>query len=157
MYGKRNEGISTSPTQLGITSGTATNIISNTPESKVGGELEIVPDVYTPRIKDYAIWIRFKDKDGNEKAQPYNDKFGRQMRWRPSLEEWGPYQKMQKEREQKEQDEISRGKDIRGFKAKHRALMSSTSVCMMSDLNVRKIIFHGVMNNANLPHTQRIQ
>ena len=44
------------------------------------------------------------------------------MRWRPSLEEWGPYQKMQKEREQKEQDEISRGKDIRGFKAKHRAL-----------------------------------
>lgn len=122
MYGERNEEISTSPTQLGITSGTATNIISNTPESKVGGELEIVPDVYTPRIKDYAIWIRFKDKDGNEKAQPYNDKFGRQMRWRPSLEEWGPYQKMQKEREQKEQDEISRGKDIRGFKAKHRAL-----------------------------------
>ncbi|HFD2797861.1 transglycosylase SLT domain-containing protein [Klebsiella quasipneumoniae] len=121
-YGERGEKIETSPTQLGITSGSAPVITSNTPESRIGGELEITPDVLTTRNGDYAIMVRMKDKDGNESVQPFYDKFGRLMRWKPSLEDWEPYKKMQQEREQQGEDEISRGKDIRGFKEKHRAL-----------------------------------
>ncbi|MDM9674011.1 transglycosylase SLT domain-containing protein [Raoultella planticola] len=121
-YGKRRDEISTSPTQLGITSGSAPVITSNTPESRIGGELEITPDVLTTHNGDYAIMVRMKDKEGIESVQPYYDKFGRPMRWKPSLEVWEPYQKMQRERAQQEEYEISRGKDIRGFKEKHRAL-----------------------------------
>lgn len=40
-YGEREGKIETSPTQLGITSGSAPVITSNTPESRIGGELEI--------------------------------------------------------------------------------------------------------------------
>ncbi|MGK0799974.1 transglycosylase SLT domain-containing protein [Klebsiella pneumoniae] len=121
-YGDRRDEISTSPTQLGITSGSAPVIMSNTPESRIGGELEITPDVLTTHNGDYAIMVRMKDKEGIESVQPYYDKFGRPMRWKPSLEVWEPYQKMQRERAQQEEYEISRGKDIRGFKEKHRAL-----------------------------------
>ncbi|HBR5210782.1 TPA: transglycosylase SLT domain-containing protein [Klebsiella pneumoniae] len=121
-YGDRRDEISTSPTQLGITSGSAPVITSNTPESRIGGELEITPDVLTTHNGDYAIMVRMKDKEGIESVQPYYDKFGRPMRWKPSLEVWEPYQKMQRERAQQEEYEISRGKDIRGFKEKHRAL-----------------------------------
>ncbi|HAT1601325.1 TPA: transglycosylase SLT domain-containing protein [Klebsiella pneumoniae] len=121
-YGDRRDEISTSPTQLGITSGSAPVITSNTPESRIGGELEITPDVLTTYNGDYAIMVRMKDKEGIESVQPYYDKFGRPMRWKPSLEVWEPYQKMQRERAQQEEYEISRGKDIRGFKEKHRAL-----------------------------------
>ncbi|EQB2479910.1 transglycosylase SLT domain-containing protein [Klebsiella michiganensis] len=121
-YGDRRDEISTSPTQLGITSGSAPVITSNTPESRIGGELEITPDVLTTHNGDYAIMVRMKDKEGIESVQPYYDKFGRPMRWKPYLEVWEPYQKMQRERAQQEEYEISRGKDIRGFKEKHRAL-----------------------------------
>ena len=121
-YGDRRDEISTSPTQLGITSGSAPVITSNTPESRIGGKLEITPDVLTTHNGDYAIMVRMKDKEGIESVQPYYDKFGRPMRWKPSLEVWEPYQKMQRERAQQEEYEISRGKDIRGFKEKHRAL-----------------------------------
>lgn len=121
-YGDRRDEISTSPTQLGITSGSAPVITSNTPESRIGGELEITPDVLTTHNGDYAIMVRMKDKEGIESVQPYYDKFGRPMRWKPSLEVWEPYQKMQRERAQQEEYEIYRGKDIRGFKEKHRAL-----------------------------------
>lgn len=121
-YGDRRDEISTSPTLLGITSGSAPVITSNTPESRIGGELEITPDVLTTHNGDYAIMVRMKDKEGIESVQPYYDKFGRPMRWKPSLEVWKPYQKMQRERAQQEEYEISRGKDIRGFKEKHRAL-----------------------------------
>lgn len=121
-YGDRRDEISTSPTQLGITSGSAPVITSNTPESRIGGELEITPDVLTTHNGDYAIMVRMKDKEGIESVQHYYDKFGRPMRWKPSLEVWEPYQKMQRERAQQEEYEISRGKDIRGFKEKHRAL-----------------------------------
>ncbi|MCS6364149.1 hypothetical protein KQ281_22315, partial [Klebsiella pneumoniae] len=48
--------------------------------------------------------------------------FGRPLRWKPDIEKWGPYQKMQQEREKQGEEEILRGKDIRGFKEKHRAL-----------------------------------
>lgn len=44
------------------------------------------------------------------------------MRWKPSLEEWAPYKKMQQEREEHDRNELQRGQDIRGFKDKHRAL-----------------------------------
>lgn len=121
-YGDRRDEISTSPTQLGITSGSAPVITSNTPESRIGGELEITPDVLTTRNGDYAIMVRMKDKEGIESVQPYYDKFGRPMRWKPSLEDWEPYKKMQHERERQGEEEISRGKAIRGFKEKHRAL-----------------------------------
>ncbi|HDX8890781.1 transglycosylase SLT domain-containing protein [Klebsiella oxytoca] len=121
-YGDRRDEISTSPTQLGITSGSAPVITSNTPESRIGGELEITPDVLTTHNGDYAIMVRMKDKDGIESVQPYYDKFGRPMRWKPSLEDWEPYKKMQHERERQGEEEISRGKAIRGFKEKHRAL-----------------------------------
>lgn len=121
-YGERTETISTDPTKLGITSGSASVITTNTPESRIGGELEITPDLLTARNGDYAIMVRMKDKSGIESVQPYYDKFGRQMRWKPSLEEWGPYQKMQQESGQQERNEIARGKSIRGFKEKHRVL-----------------------------------
>ncbi|HFY0733486.1 TPA: transglycosylase SLT domain-containing protein [Citrobacter amalonaticus] len=122
MYGDRQETITTSPTQLGITSGNAPVVETKTPESRIGGELEITPDVLTSRQGDYAIMVRTKDKDGIEAVQPFYDKHGRPMRWKPSLEEWEPYKKMQQEREQRDQDEMMRGQAIRGFKDKHRAL-----------------------------------
>lgn len=122
MYGDRQETITTSPTQLGITSGNAPVIETKTPESRIGGELEITPDVLTSRQGDYAIMVRTKDKDGIEAVQPFYDKHGRPMRWKPSLEDWEPYKKMQQEREQRAQNELTRGQDIRGFKDKHRAL-----------------------------------
>lgn len=120
-YGDRKETITTSPTQLGIPGG-APAIESKTPESRIGGELEITPDMLTSRSGDYAIMVRTKDKDGIEGVQPFYDKYGRPMRWKPSLEEWEPYKKIQQEREQSEQNELLRGQDIRGFKDKHRAL-----------------------------------
>ena len=121
-YGEREGKIETSPTQLGITSGSAPVIKSNTPESRIGGELEITPDVLTTHNGDYAIMVRMKDKDGIESVQPYYDKYGRPMRWKPSLEDWKPYQVMQKESEIKGQQEIIRGQEIRNFKDKHRAM-----------------------------------
>ena len=121
-YGEREGKIETSPTQLGITSGSAPVIKSNTPESRIGGELEITPDVLTTHNGDYAIMVRMKDKDGIESVQPYYDKYGRPMRWKPSLEDWKPYQDMQKESEIKGQQEIIRGQKIRNFKDKHRAM-----------------------------------
>ncbi|HBS6309687.1 TPA: transglycosylase SLT domain-containing protein [Klebsiella pneumoniae] len=122
MYGERSKEILTSPTELGITSGAAPVITTNTPESRIGGELEITPDLDTPRDRKYSVVVRMKDKDGIESVQPYYDKFGRPMRWKPDIEKWGPYQKMQQEREKQGEEEILRGKDIRGFKEKHRAL-----------------------------------
>ncbi|WP_094168759.1 transglycosylase SLT domain-containing protein [Citrobacter braakii] len=122
MYGDRKDQIVTSPTQLGITSGSAGPVTTKTPESRVGGELEITPDVLTARNGDYAIMVRTKDKDGIEAVQPFYDKFGSPMRWKPSLEEWEPYKKSIQEREQKYQEEIIMGQEIRGFKDKHRAI-----------------------------------
>ena len=122
MYGDRQETITTSPTQLGITSGNAPVVETKTPESRIGGELEITPDVLTARQGDYAIMVRMKDKEGIESVQPFYDKHGRPVRWKPSLEDWEPYKKMQQESEQRAQDELTRGQDIRGFKDKHRAL-----------------------------------
>ncbi|MCG2854580.1 transglycosylase SLT domain-containing protein [Klebsiella grimontii] len=121
-YGEREEIIETNPTQLGITSGSVPVIKSNTPESRIGGELEITPDVLTTHNGDYAIMVRMKDKDGIESVQPYYDKFRRPMRWKPSLEDWEPYKKMQQEREQNDQDKVIRGESRYDFKAKHRAL-----------------------------------
>lgn len=122
MYGDRKDQIVTSPTQLGITSGSSGPVTTKTPESRIGGELEITPDVLTARNGDYAIMVRTKDKDGIEAVQPFYDKFGSPMRWKPSLEEWEPYKKSIQEREQKYQEEIIRGQEIRGFKDKHRAI-----------------------------------
>ncbi|EFU6169488.1 transglycosylase SLT domain-containing protein [Salmonella enterica subsp. enterica serovar Hadar] len=122
MYGERKGDITTSPTQLGITSGNAAPVTSKTPDSGIGGDLEITPDVLTARNGDYAIMVRTKDKDGIEAVQPFYDSYGRPMRWKPSLEEWAPYKKMQEEREEHDRNELQRGQDIRGFKDKHRAL-----------------------------------
>ncbi|EUM54297.1 hypothetical protein L361_02321 [Enterobacter sp. MGH 15] len=122
MYGDRNDDITTSPTQLGITSGNAVPVTSKTPESRIGGDLEITPDVLTARNGDYAIMVRTKDKDGIEAVQPFYDSYGRPMRWKPSLDEWEPYKKSIQEREQKDQEEIIKGQEIRGFKDKHRAI-----------------------------------
>ncbi|HCA7854553.1 TPA: transglycosylase SLT domain-containing protein [Enterobacter hormaechei] len=122
MYGDRKVDITTSPTQLGITSGNSAPVTSKTPESRIGGELEITPDVLTPQGLGYAIMIRMKDKDGIETVQPLYDKFGQVSRWTPSLEDWEPYKQSQIEREQKDQEEILRGQEIRGFKDKHRAI-----------------------------------
>lgn len=122
MYGEHKGDITTSPTQLGITSGNAAPVTSKTPESRIGGDLEVTPDVLTARNGDYAIMVRTKDKDGIEAVQPFYDSYGRPMRWKPSLEEWAPYKKMQEEREEHDRNELQRGQDIRGFKDKHRAL-----------------------------------
>ncbi|ENO1359304.1 transglycosylase SLT domain-containing protein [Enterobacter hormaechei] len=122
MYGERKGEITTSPAQLGITSGNAAPVTSKTPESRIGGDLEITPDVLTARNGDYAIMVRTKDKDGIEAVQPFYDSYGRPVRWKPSLEEWAPYKKMQEKREEHDRNELQRGQDIRGFKDKHRAL-----------------------------------
>lgn len=122
MYGDRKETVTTSPTQLGITSGNAPVVETKTPESRIGGELEITPDVLTARQGDYAIMVRMKDKNGIESVQPFYDAYQRPMRWKPSLEEWGPYQQSLKDSEQKKQEEIARGQAIIGFKDKHRAI-----------------------------------
>lgn len=122
MYGDRKIDITTSPTQLGITSGNSAPVTSKTPESRIDGELEITPDVLTARNGDYAIMVRTKDKDGIEAVQPFYDSYSRPMRWKPSLDEWEPYKKSIQEREQKDQEEIIKGQEIRGFKDKHRAI-----------------------------------
>lgn len=122
MYGDRKDQIVTSPTQLGITSGSAGPVTTKTPESRIGGELEITPDVLTPQGLGYAIMVRTKDKDGIETVQPLYDKYGQVSRWTPSLEDWEPYKKAQIEREQKNQEEMLRGQEIRGFKDKHCAI-----------------------------------
>ncbi|WP_410738779.1 transglycosylase SLT domain-containing protein [Citrobacter freundii] len=122
MYGDRKETITTSPTQLGITSGNAPVVETKTPESRIGGELEITPDVLTARQGDYAIMVRMKDKDGIESVQPLYDSYQRPMRWKPSLEEWGPYKQSLKYSEQKGQEEIAKGQAIIRFKDKHRAI-----------------------------------
>lgn len=118
MYGERDEIITTSGAKLGITSGRTAFVETKTPEPKIGGKLEIVPDVLTPRDGDYAIWV--KTEGGT--PRPYYNKYGQEMRWRPSLEDWEPYQKMQKDREEKGVSEREKGQEIRDFKAKHRAL-----------------------------------
>lgn len=147
MYGGRQETITTSPTQLGITSGNAPVVETKTPESRIGGELEITPDVLTSRQGDYAIMVRTKDKDGIEAVQPFYDKHGRPMRWKPSLEEWEPYRKMQQEREQRDQDELMRGQTIRGFKDKHRALDEQYKRLHSERINsVPKFIYGGGTN-----------
>lgn len=147
MYGDRQETITTSPTQLGITSGNAPVVETKTPESRIGGELEITPDVLTSRQGDYAIMVRMKDKDGIEAVQPFYDKHGRPMRWKPSLEEWEPYRKMQQEREQRDQEEITRGQAIRGFKDKHRALDEQYKRLHNERINsVPKFIYGGGTN-----------
>ena len=147
MYGDRQETITTSPTQLGITSGNAPVVETKTPESRIGGELEITPDVLTSRQGDYAIMVRTKDKDGIEAIQPFYDKHGRPMRWKPSLEEWEPYKKMQQEREQRDQEEITRGQAIRGFKDKHRALDEQYKRLHNERINsVPKFIYGGGTN-----------
>lgn len=147
MYGDRQKRITTSPTQLGITSGNAPVIETKTPESRIGGELEITPDVLTSRQGDYAIMVRVKDKDGIEAVQPFYDKYGRPMRWKPSLEEWEPYKKMQQEREQRDQEEITRGQAIRGFKDKHRALDEQYKRLHNERINsVPKFIYGGGTN-----------
>lgn len=147
MYGDRKETITTSPTQLGITSGNAPVVETKTPESRIGGELEITPDVLTSRQGDYAIMVRTKDKDGIEAVQPFYDKHGRPMRWKPSLEEWEPYRKMQQEREQRDQDEMMRGQAIRGFKDKHRALDEQYKRLHNERINsVPKFIYGGGTN-----------
>lgn len=147
MYGGRQETITTSPTQLGITSGNAPVVETKTPESRISGELEITPDVLTSRKGDYAIMVRTKDKDGIEAVQPFYDKHGRPMRWKPSLEEWEPYRKMQQEREQRDQDELMRGQTIRGFKDKHRALDEQYKRLHSERINsVPKFIYGGGTN-----------
>ncbi|WP_414618618.1 transglycosylase SLT domain-containing protein [Serratia liquefaciens] len=118
MYGDRNETIVTSGAQLGITSGRTAFVETKTPDPKIGGELVIVPDVSTPRNGDYAIWV--KTEDGS--PRPFYNKYGQEMRWRPSLQDWGPYQKMEKDREEAGEEQRKKGQEIRDFKAKHRAL-----------------------------------
>ncbi|MGP2644845.1 MULTISPECIES: transglycosylase SLT domain-containing protein [Serratia] len=118
MYGDRNETIVTSGAKLGITSGRTAFVETKTPESKIGGELVIVPDVSTPRSGDYAIWV--KAEDGA--PRPYYNKYGQEMRWKPSLQDWEPYQKMEKDREEAGEEQRRKGQEIRDFKAKHRAL-----------------------------------
>lgn len=111
------------PVQERITiPGKGSYIRNRKPEPRISGDLEVTPDVLTARNGDYAIMVRSKDKNGIESVQPFYDTQGRTMRWKPSLEDWEPYKKMQQEREQQDQDEIARGQAIRGFKDKHRAL-----------------------------------
>ncbi len=107
-------------TALGATASRAQ--IPASPASLIGGELEITPDVQTPTSQDYAIMVRTKDKDGIEGVQPYLDKYGRPMRWRPDLESWAPYQQMLKDRDEQAQNDLTKSQERRAFIDKHRAL-----------------------------------
>lgn len=111
-------GGSTSPSQLGVTSGVSPDVR----KSLIGGELEIVPDALTQRGLGYAIVVRTKDKNGIEVVSPFYDNDGKLGRWKPSLESWEPYKKMQQERTQREQEEVSKGRALQEFKDKHRAI-----------------------------------
>lgn len=124
MYGEVNATgtAAAAETASVIASGPTISTEVQSPKSRIGGDLEITPDVLTHRQGDYAIMVRTKDKNGIEGVQPFYDAYGRPMRWKPSLGDWQPYQKMQKEREQHNQEEITRGQEIRGFKDKRRAL-----------------------------------
>lgn len=102
--------------------GDASMLSIEQPKSKIAGELELVADLSTPHDRRYAIVIRSKDKDGNERIDLYNDKYGVAQRWQPSLEDWEPYQKMLKANEKSDQEKVIRGEMRYDFKAKHRAL-----------------------------------
>lgn len=90
--------------------------------SRLGGSLEIATDLFTPRTGDYAIMVRTKDKEGNESIVPFYDPQGSPLRWKPSLNDWAPYQKMQQAREQHEKKEWARAEKLRAFNDKQRAL-----------------------------------
>lgn len=107
-------------TALGATASRAQ--IPANPASLIGGDLEITPDVQTPTSQDYAIMVRTKDKDGIEGVQPYLDKYGRPMRWKPDLESWKPYQQMLKDRDEQAQNDLTKSQERRAFIDKHRAL-----------------------------------
>lgn len=131
-YGDRGEIIETSPTQLGITSGSAPVITSSTPESRIGGELEITPDVMTPRDGMYSIVIRSKDENGIPKVQLYNDKFGRPLRWKPSLEDWEPYKKCSRSGNSKAKRKYHTGKIFEALRKNTVRSMNNISVCTMT-------------------------
>lgn len=102
--------------------GDASMLSIEQPKSKVSGELELVADLSTPSDRRYSIVIRSKDKDGIERIDFYEDKFGVAQRWQPSLEDWEPYKKILKESEENDQEKVIRGEMRYDFKAKHRAL-----------------------------------
>ncbi|MBT0726817.1 lytic transglycosylase [Rosenbergiella australiborealis] len=122
MYGDRSKTVEVNAAQRGDTSGRGNIIKSEMVESRIDGDLEITPDVLTPRKGDYAIMVRRKDKDGIETVQPFYDEEGRAMRWQPELTAWQPYQQMLKDAEKNAQEELSRAQAQRGFNEKRRAL-----------------------------------
>lgn len=153
MYGERKGEITTSPTQLGITSGSAAPVTSKTPESRIGGELEITPDVLTARNGDYAIMVRTKDKDGIEAVQPFYDSYGRPMRWKPSLEEWAPYKKCRKSVKNTIVMSCSAVRTFAGSKINTVRSTNNISACTTSVWTGLKITFRGALNNAGIRHS----
>lgn len=122
MYGDGSGTTTVSAASLGITSGRGSFVQGSDRKARIDGDLEVTSDVLTPSSGDYAIIVKSKDKNGLETARPLYDDDGRAMRWKPSLQDWKPYQDMQKESLQEQQDQITRGQNIRALKDKRRAL-----------------------------------
>lgn len=108
------------PTAVGGSLGRVATSSVETPKAKVKGDVILVPDVSTPRNGDYAIMISGKDSDGIPTLQPYFDENGRQLRYRPDLQSWQPYQQMLTDDKAGVEHTMQKAQERRGFYDAHR-------------------------------------
>lgn len=119
-YGEKSDPIETSTNVLNATTGRPGVATTTTPERKVKGDIILVPDASTPRNGDYSIMIRDKDKDGVPTLQHYFDADGRQLRYRPDLESWKPYQELISDQKVNVEQTMQKAQERRGFYDAHR-------------------------------------
>lgn len=119
IYGEDATPIETSTNKLNSTSGRPGIAISTTPERKIKGDVILVPDVSTPRNRDYAIMIS-DEKDGVPTLQPYFDANGQPLRYRPDLEGWKPYQQMLVDDKASIENTMQKAQERRDFYDVHR-------------------------------------
>ncbi|ECG5317635.1 hypothetical protein E1A40_08960 [Salmonella enterica subsp. enterica serovar Aba] len=92
---------------------------SSGPAPLIDGELELVPDVNTPRNGDYSIMVR-TDKDGIPLYQPYYGADGKPLRYKPDLSTSETYTQLVKEQERDTSREVARAKQHREIANAHR-------------------------------------
>ncbi|CAI2036883.1 Uncharacterised protein [Serratia liquefaciens] len=119
-YGEKSDPIETSTNVLNATTWRPGVATTTTPERKVKGDIILVPDASTPRNGDYSIMIRDKDKDGVPTLQHYFDADGRQLRYRPDLESWKPYQELISDQKVNVEQTMQKAQERRGFYDAHR-------------------------------------
>jgi len=96
--------------------------IVQAPEIKpvISGEPILVPDVNTPRNRDYAVMISDKDKDGVPTLRPYYDADGIPVRYRPDLESWKPYQELLSDQRESTEQKVKKAHERASFYGTHR-------------------------------------